>query len=205
MSGGVSTADVFHAKSIHSSFLSHSSLLVEYFHWMISLKGGSDGTSWYHPGDGTKRRGTRPIFLRAWWYFRHRPASRYYMLWTPWLQEPSRLEAYRTSSWQDQTGVRDEHCVASDYEEQLYGSMQTCQHSPHDVLHHMVFLCWPQQLSACNCVSPLPVSLALLILKIAEIVLLSGAIIPCGDSGTNTPSSRKWPCTCILLSSTSCL
>ena len=67
------------------------------------------------------------------------------MLWTPRLQEPSRPET--------KAGVRDEDCVASDYEVHLYGSLQTCQHSPHKILHHMVFLFCPQQLSACRLAS----------------------------------------------------
>ena len=38
------------------------------------------------------------------------------------------------------TGVRGELCVASNHEVQMDGLVQTCEHSPHEVLHHGVIL-----------------------------------------------------------------
>ena len=37
-----------------------------------------------------------------------------------------------------ETGVRGELCVASDHKVQMDGLVQTCEHSPHEVLHHGV-------------------------------------------------------------------
>ena len=37
-----------------------------------------------------------------------------------------------------ETGVRRELCVASDHKVQMDGLVQTCEHSPHEVLHHGV-------------------------------------------------------------------
>ena len=36
------------------------------------------------------------------------------------------------------TGVRGELCVASNHEVQIDGLVHTCEHSPHEVLHHGV-------------------------------------------------------------------
>ena len=37
-----------------------------------------------------------------------------------------------------ETGIRGELGVASDHEVQMDGLVQTCEHSPHEVLHHGV-------------------------------------------------------------------
>ena len=39
-----------------------------------------------------------------------------------------------------ETGIRGELCVASNHEVQVDGLVQTCEHSPHEVLHHGVIL-----------------------------------------------------------------